>query len=292
MKLKSLIFALIATTVATTANAEISYQHIRNATAKIEIAGSTFLVDPYLAPKGSYAGFEGTINSQKRNPLIEMAEPVEKVLQGVDAVIVTHTHADHWDEYAQKVLPKTLPICVQNAGDAQIIRSQGFKDVRVLGKNTEFNQVKLSKTGGQHGTDQMYAIPQLAELSGEAMGVVMQADGEKTLYIVGDTIWNEEVDFALNRYKPEVIVMNTGYAQLQGFSDSIIMGKADVAKARQAAPKADIITVHMDALNHAAVTSDEMRKFVKENNLTKVAVPKEGEKKKKKTAALCDSADN
>lgn len=277
MKLKSLIFALMATTVATTANAEISYQHIRNATAKIEMAGSTFLVDPYLAPKGSYAGFEGTINSQKRNPLIDMKEPVEKVLEGVDAVIVTHTHADHWDEYAQKVLPKTLPIFVQNAGDAQIIRSQGFKDVRVVGKNTEFNKVKLSKTGGQHGTDQMYAIPQLAELAGEAMGVVMQADGEKTLYIVGDTIWNEDVDFALNRYKPEVIVMNTGYAQLQGFSDSIIMGKADVAKARQAAPKADIITVHMDAVNHAAVTSDEMRKFVKENKLSKVAVPKEGE---------------
>ena len=277
MKLKSLIFALMATTVATTANAEISYQHIRNATAKIEMAGSTFLVDPYLAPKGSYAGFEGTINSQKRNPLIDMKEPVEKVLEGVDAVIVTHTHDDHWDEYAQKVLPKTLPIFVQNAGDAQIIRSQGFKDVRVVGKNTEFNKVKLSKTGGQHGTDQMYAIPQLAELAGEAMGVVMQADGEKTLYIVGDTIWNEEVDFALNRYKPEVIVMNTGYAQLQGFSDSIIMGKADVAKARQAAPKADIITVHMDAVNHAAVTSDEMRKFVKENQLSKVAVPKEGE---------------
>ncbi|MCU9998103.1 MBL fold metallo-hydrolase [[Pasteurella] aerogenes] len=277
MKLKSLIFALMATTVATTANAEISYQHIRNATAKIEMAGSTFLVDPYLAPKGSYAGFEGTINSQKRNPLIDMKEPVEKVLEGVDAVIVTHTHDDHWDEYAQKVLPKTLPIFVQNAGDAQIIRSQGFKDVRVVGKNTEFNQVKLSKTGGQHGTDQMYAIPQLAELAGEAMGVVMQASGEKTLYIVGDTIWNEEVDFALNRYKPEVIVMNTGYAQLQGFSDSIIMGKADVAKARQAAPKADIITVHMDAVNHAAVTSDEMRKFVKENKLSKVAVPKEGQ---------------
>lgn len=277
MKLKSLIFALMATTVATTANAEISYQHIRNATAKIEMAGSTFLVDPYLAPKGSYAGFEGTINSQKRNPLIDMKEPVEKVLEGVDAVIVTHTHDDHWDEYAQKVLPKTLPIFVQNAGDARIIRSQGFKDVRVVGKNTEFNKVKLSKTGGQHGTDQMYAIPQLAELAGEAMGVVMQADGEKTLYIVGDTIWNEDVDFALNRYKPEVIVMNTGYAQLQGFSDSIIMGKADVAKARQAAPKADIITVHMDAVNHAAVTSDEMRKFVKENKLSKVAVPKESE---------------
>ncbi|OOF66462.1 MBL fold metallo-hydrolase [Rodentibacter sp. Ppn85] len=276
MKLKS-TFTLMAATFATTANAEISYQHIRNATAKIEMADSTFLVDPYLAPKGSYAGFEGTIHSQKRNPLIDMAEPVEKILQGIDAVIVTHTHADHWDEYAQKVLPKNLPVFVQNAGDAQIIRSQGFKDVRVVGKNTEFNKVKLSKTGGQHGTDQMYSNPQFAELAGEAMGVVMQANGEKTLYIVGDTIWNYEVDFALNHYKPDVIVMNTGYAQMEGNPDSIIMGKADVAKARQVAPNANIITVHMDAVNHASVTSDEMRKFVKENNLTKVAVPKESE---------------
>lgn len=278
MNLKSVLFTVITATLATAANADISYQHIRNATAKIEMAGSTFLVDPYLAPKGSYAGFEGTINSQKRNPLIDMSEPAEQVIKGVDAVIVTHTHADHWDEYAQKMLPKTLPIFVQNAGDAQIIRSQGFKDVRVVGKNTEFNQIKLSKTGGQHGTDQMYAMPQAAELLGDAMGVIMQAKGEKTLYIVGDTIWNYEVDHALNHYKPEIIVMNTGYAQLENDpNNSIIMGKSDVAKARQVAPKADIITVHMDAVNHASVTSDEMRKFVKENNLNRVAVPKEGE---------------
>ena len=62
MKLKSLIFALMATSVATAANAEIRYQHLRNATAKIEMAGSTFLVDPYLAPKGSYAGFRGLLS--------------------------------------------------------------------------------------------------------------------------------------------------------------------------------------------------------------------------------------
>ncbi|OOF46123.1 MBL fold metallo-hydrolase [Rodentibacter trehalosifermentans] len=277
MKFKFTLLS-VGALITSLANAEINYQHIRNATAKINVAGSTFLVDPYLAPKGSYAGFEGTLNSEKRNPLIDMTMPAENVIEGVDAVIVTHTHADHWDEAAQKMIPKTLPIFVQNAGDAKIIREQGFKDVRVVGKNTEFNKVKLSKTGGQHGTDEMYAIPQIAELLGEAMGVVMQAVGEKTLYIVGDTIWNYEVDHTLAHYKPEIIVMNTGYAQLENYpNDSIIMGKADVAKAHQAAPKADIITVHMDAVNHASLTSDEMRQFVKENKLDRVAVPKEGE---------------
>ncbi|BFQ92992.1 MBL fold metallo-hydrolase [Gallibacterium anatis] len=270
--------AMLATIVSANVSANINYQHIRNATAKIDIAGTTFLVDPYLAPKGSYAGFEGTVNSEKRNPLIELSMPVNKVLQGVDAVIVTHTHDDHWDKVAQQLLPKSLPIFVQNAGDAKIIRGQGFKDVRVVGKNTTFNKVRLSKTGGQHGTDEMYSVPQLAELSGEAMGVVMQAEGEKTLYLIGDTIWNYEVDHALDTYKPDLVVMNTGYAQLTGFKNSIIMGTADVAKAYKKAPNAQLITVHMDAVNHTTISSDQMRKFVKQEKMTdRVNVPKEGQ---------------
>lgn len=270
--------AMLATIVSANVSANINYQHIRNATAKIDIAGTTFLVDPYLAPKGSYAGFEGTVNSEKRNPLIELSMPVNKVLQGVDAVIVTHTHDDHWDKVAQQLLPKNLPIFVQNAGDAKIIRGQGFKDVRVVGKNTTFNKVRLSKTGGQHGTDEMYSVPQLAELAGEAMGVVMQAEGEKTLYLIGDTIWNYEVDHALDTYKPDLVVMNTGYAQLTGFKNSIIMGTADVAKAYKKAPNTQLITVHMDAVNHTTISSDQMRKFVKQEKMTdRVNVPKEGQ---------------
>ncbi|AEC16142.1 metal-dependent hydrolase [Gallibacterium anatis UMN179] len=278
--MKKVLFtsAMLATIVSANVSANINYQHIRNATAKIDIAGTTFLVDPYLAPKGSYAGFEGTVNSEKRNPLIELSMPVNKVLQGVDAVIVTHTHDDHWDKVAQQLLPKSLPIFVQNAGDAKIIRGQGFKDVRVVGKNTTFNKVRLSKTGGQHGTDEMYSVPQLAELAGEAMGVVMQAEGEKTLYLIGDTIWNYEVDHALDTYKPDLVVMNTGYAQLTGFKNSIIMGTADVAKAYKKAPNAQLITVHMDAVNHTTISSDQMRKFVKQEKMTdRVNVPKEGQ---------------
>ena len=93
----------------------ISYQHIRNATARINYAGAVFLIDPFLAAKGAYPGFEGTPNSERRIPLIDMAAPIEEVVKDIDAVILTHTHLDHWDEAAQRILPKDVPFFVQNA---------------------------------------------------------------------------------------------------------------------------------------------------------------------------------
>ena len=43
-------------------------------------------------------------------------------------------------------------------------------------------------------------------------------------------------------------------------------------------PAAKLIAVHMDAVNHTTINSDQARKFVKENNLAdRVNIPREGE---------------
>src|SRR3546814_15911539 len=83
------------------------------------------------------------------------------------------------------------------------------------------------KTGGQHGTDAMYANDDLAASLGEAMGVVFQAPGSKTVYLVGDTIWRGEVEQTLASFEPEVVILNAGDARLPGFTGGIIMGKDD-----------------------------------------------------------------
>jgi hypothetical protein len=41
---------------------------------------------------------------------------------------------------------------------------------------------------------------------GEVSGFVLQAENEPTLYIVGDSIWVEEVENAITTFKPEIIV--------------------------------------------------------------------------------------
>ncbi|MFA5677168.1 MAG: MBL fold metallo-hydrolase [Pseudomonas sp.] len=254
----------------------VQLQQIRNATVKITYGDTTFLVDPMLSKKGTYPGFEGTYRSNLRNPLVDLPMSEQDVLAGVDAVIVTHTHLDHWDEAAQELLPKDIPLFVQNLADALMIRGQGFTNVRILSK-AEFNGVTLTQIGGQHGTNEMYAVAELAAFLGEAMGVVFQSPGHDTLYLVGDTIWRDEVDMALADYAPQIVLINAGYALLEGFDGSIIMGKDDVLRAARAAPAATIVATHMDAINHMALTREELREYVQENGIAdRVEIPEDG----------------
>jgi len=271
-------FALARPAGATiTPDEQVQLQQVRNATVKITYADTTFLIDPMLAKKGTYPGFEGTYRSELRNPLVELPMSAEDVLAGVDAVIVTHTHLDHWDDAAQQMVPKDLPLFVQNESDAAIIGGQGFGDVRILKDQAEFGGVTLSRTGGQHGTDTMFATPGLAESLGVAIGVVFKAPRHKTLYLAGDTIWRDEVDQALTQYKPEVIVLNAGYAQVTGYEGAIIMGKEDVLRATQALPEATVVATHMDAINHMGQSRKELQVYAQEKGIEdRVEIPEDG----------------
>lgn len=254
----------------------VKFQQIRNATIKIDYAGTTFLIDPMLAKKGTYPGFPGTYNSQLRNPLVELPMPLADVMKA-DAIIVTHTHLDHWDDAAKQSLPKNLPLFAQNEADAQSIRKDGFTNVRVLGKDTVFNGTRLSITAGQHGSDQAMAVA--GELLGKVMGVVFQRQGYKTVYVAGDTVWNAQVEAAIKQYQPDVIVLNTGYARIQGVDGSIIMGKDDLYRAYQAAPRATVIGSHMDSVNHGMQNRKDLNDFIKEKAMDpkRVLVPADGE---------------
>lgn len=257
---------------------EVEIQHIRNATARVSYGDTTFLIDPMLAKKGAYPGFEGTYRSEIRNPMLELPEPAEDIIEDIDAIVVTHSHLDHWDQAAQQLLPKDLPLFTQHQADAELIRSQGFTDVRVLDGKAEFAGVTLNKVGGQHGTDRIFAIPGVADVMGEVMGVVFQAAGYKTTYIAGDTVWHAEVEQAIKQFQPEIIVLNTGAAKLEGImDDSILMEKEDVLKAHKLAPLAHILAVHMDTLNHCVLTREEMRNYVEQQELEElILIPADG----------------
>ena len=249
---------------------------IRNATLKLDYAGVRFLIDPMLADKEAWPGFPGTARSHLRNPLVALPVSVDTLLD-VDVIIVTHTHQDHWDEAAQQLIPKDKVIYTQNESDASLIRSQGFTAVSVLADTNVIAGVNVVKTDGQHGSDEAYAIPEVAERLGDACGLVFSAEGEKTLYIAGDTIWVPPYVSSLKKYAPDVVVLNSGCATVDGIG-AIIMGKEDALRTLEILPAATLVASHMEAVNHCLLSRAELRAYTAENGLQqKVRVPEDGE---------------
>jgi len=248
-------------------------QQIRNATLVIDYAGKRFLVDPLLAGQGAYPGFAGTANSHLANPLVGLPVSLDALLD-VDAVVVTHLHADHWDEAARRLVPRGLPLFAQNEADAAALRADGFADVRLI-DGAVFEGIALRRTGGQHGSDQVMAV--IGERMGEVSGVVFSHPIEPTLYVAGDTVWNRHVEDSLAAWKPDVVVLNCGDAQVPGLG-AIIMDQHDLARVAQAAPQATIIASHLEAVNHCVLTRAALRGFLDtEGLLGRVLVPEDGE---------------
>ena len=248
---------------------------IRNATLKVEYAGKKFLIDPMLSVKGAFPGFPGTLNSHVANPTVDLPLPMSEILD-VDAVIVTHTHQDHWDDAAKAAIPKDMPIFTQNARDQWDIQMSWFRNTYVLEERNDFGGITLNKTPGLHGRGEILE-GLMGDILGNVCGIVFTHPSEKTLYIAGDTVWYQGVEQNLKQYKPDVMVLNSGDAKVLP-NESIIMGKEDVYEAYKAAPLATIIASHMGAVNHATLSRDELRTFLLDHRMnSRVLVPEDGE---------------
>jgi|SRR5699024_9403678 len=246
-------------------------QHIRNATLVVEYAGKKFLVDPMLADKGVYPPFPNSARQECKNPLTELPLSVEDIINDIDAVIVTHLHYDHWDEAAVNALPKDIKLFPQNEEDKEEIAKAGFTNIEVLTEETVFEGIQLIKTAGEHGRGE------ILKMAGLVCGVIFKHSDEKTLYIAGDTVWYDAVRQTIEAHKPEVIAVNAGDNQFdQG--GSLVMNEVDVHEVAKAAPEAEIIAVHMEAVNHWNLSREDLKKYAADNGFKdNLLVPEGGD---------------
>lgn len=249
----------------------MNIQQIRNATLLVEYAEKKFLIDPFLGEKGAYPPFPNSPRQDRNNPLVDLPTSIDNIVHNVDAVIVTHLHLDHWDDAAKEALPKDIKLFTQNEEDAAEIKKSGFQNVEVLQEDTVFEDIQLTKTKGEHGRGEILKV------IGLVCGVVFKHSGEKTLYVAGDTVWNDYVKQEIKTHKPEVIVVNAGDNQfLEG--GSLVMGKDDVYEVQKAAPDAKIITSHMEAVNHWALSRKELKNFINEKGISSnFLIPDDGD---------------
>ena len=238
----------------------MNIQQIRSATIIINYADKRFLVDPMFAPKDAFPPIIDCFTPDLKWPLVDLPFSVEEILQNIDAVIMTHFHFDHFDEYAVNALNKDIKFFVQSQKDLEIIKSYGFKNLEIITEQgIDYKNIKLYKTNCQHGKREI--LKPLCESIGmpyDAMGVIFKFEKEKTLYIAGDTIWCSEVSEAIENFNPEIIVINACAATVLN-GERLIMNIDDVKEVLQNAPNATVIGSHMDTVSHLSVTKNDLR---------------------------------
>jgi L-ascorbate metabolism protein UlaG (beta-lactamase superfamily) len=242
---------------------------IRHATMIVEYGGHKLIVDPMLDNAGVRPAIENSPNP-RNNPLVPLPMGADEILKGVEAVLVTHTHSDHWDGTAARLISKQLPLFGQVEDEAKF-RAQGFVKGTSIREAAIWDGIDITRTAGQHGTGE------IAKMLAPVSGFVLRAAGEPTLYIAGDTIWCSEVEDALRRYSPRVIVLNAGEARfLEG--DPITMPADDVIRVCLAAPNAQVIAVHMEAINHCLLTRADLAfQLEAARVIQQVAIPGDGD---------------
>ncbi|KQL43498.1 hypothetical protein AN963_29045 [Brevibacillus choshinensis] len=247
-------------------------QLVRHATLRVGYNGHILLVDPMLSQAGEMPATVNTPN-QRPNPGVELPMSVEEVLDGVNAILITHTHMDHLDEAAVRQLPKHVPLFCQPP-DREKLKNHGFEQVIVVEDDYEWEGIHFDRTGGRHGTGE------IGEKMGPVSGFVLKArDGnEPTLYLTGDTIWCEEVEHALKSHQPDVVVPFAGAAQFL-VGDPITMTKEDIVQLAQAAGNSQIFVAHMEVWNHCLLSRSELVEYVRANDLSdRIQIPQNGEK--------------
>lgn len=242
-------------------------QLIRSATLRITYAGHTFLIDPYLAAKHTLPSYAGN----SRNPLVDLPCTPQEVLTGIEMVVISHLHSDHFDQAARDVLARDLPIYCQ-PGDQVRIAEYGFQVVTPIERSVLWNGITITRTPAQHGKGEVL------EDMGRVSGFVFQHESEPTLYWSGDTIWYEGVQETIERVRPDVIVTHSCGAtwEQKGY---IVMDAEQTVAVCQAAPQSVVVATHMDSVDHATVSRTDLRTFARAHGIrdTQLLIPQDGE---------------
>ena len=132
---------------------------------------------------------------------------------------------------------------------------------------TELGEITLVKTATCHGK----IIP-----FRDTRGVVLLKEGEKALYVAGDTIWYEGVRQVLQDFKPRVVMVNGCAATLLGCG-RLSMDDEDIESVSRNLPDAVVYVTHMDNDAAACITRHEMRGRLTNRGVTSYIMPRDGQ---------------
>lgn len=217
-----------------------------HSTFRLDFRGLSVLVDPFFTGNPAFDG--------------DRAEAIN----GVSHILITHGHGDHVGDTVD-IAKSTGAKVVSNYDLLMYLASQGVESFEPMntGGTVDAGGFKVTLVRADHSAG-------LVEMGvnfplGNANGIIVRADGEPTVYAMGDTDIFGDMALINELYKPDVAFVPIG--------DRFTMGAESAAHAvKKFVPAKTVVPCHYGSFPIIDQTAD---KFVSamQGAASKVAVP-------------------
>ena len=189
---------------------------IGTATTLLRLGPFTVLTDPNFIHRGQwvYLGY-GLMSRRRTEPAMQPAD-----LPRLDAVLLSHLHADHFDRVARDSLDKQLPI-VTTPHAADKLEGRGFSATVALEPWTTHELVSGDHRLRMTATPGTHAPGVIGRLLPPVMGSVVELErnGETVtrFWITGDTLFRPQLATVRERFPDlDAMVIHLGGTRVLG----------------------------------------------------------------------------
>lgn len=213
--LKLMSFLLIFIGLKATAQHSDTFQWIGGPTYILRLGNFKILTDPMLSPKGDSAFIikqhptTGAMNAY----IARYIAPASFDTSNVDLLLISHPHADHFDNEAKKLLNKQLQV-ISPAVNKETLVSWGFLNTTGLSWGDSTVLTKGNETLRIIAVEARHAFfDPLKTALGKGNGYIIEyTNGHKLyrIYWTGDTVWFDELQNDTKYGKIDLLVPDMG----------------------------------------------------------------------------------